>query len=62
MRAPQNRLARPVLALNAAVLWNTRYLDAAVVRLRAERPRLKDKDVAHLSPLSGDLSCWSGRL
>lgn len=33
------------------VLWNTRYLDAAVARLRAEGHDIKDEDVARLSPL-----------
>ncbi|WSJ62162.1 transposase [Streptomyces sp. NBC_01310] len=39
------------LVLNAVVLWNTRYLDAAVARLRAEGHDIKDEDVARLSPL-----------
>lgn len=33
------------------VLWNTRYLDAAVAGLRAEGHDIKDEDVARLSPL-----------
>jgi Tn3 transposase DDE domain-containing protein len=33
------------------VLWNTRYLDAAVARLCAEGNDIKDEDVARLSPL-----------
>lgn len=33
------------------VLWNTRCLDAAVARLRAEGHDTKDEDVARLSPL-----------
>jgi hypothetical protein len=33
------------------VLWNTRYLDAAVAQLRAEGYEIKDEDVARLSPL-----------
>lgn len=33
------------------VLWNTRYLDAAVARLRAVGHDIKDEDVARLSPL-----------
>lgn len=31
--------------------WKTRYLDAAVARLRAEGHDIKDEDVARLSPL-----------
>ncbi|MGW7044215.1 Tn3 family transposase [Streptomyces avermitilis] len=34
-------------------LWNTRYPDAVVARLRAEGHDLKDEDVARLSPLKG---------
>ncbi len=33
------------------VLWNTRYLDAAVARLRAAGHDIKDEDVARLSQL-----------
>lgn len=33
------------------VLWNARYLDAAVAQLRAEGNGIKDEDVARLSPL-----------
>jgi hypothetical protein len=32
-------------------LWNTRYLAAAVARLRAEGHDIKDEDVTRLSPL-----------
>lgn len=39
------------LVLNAVVLWNTRYLDAAVTRLRAKSHDTKDEDAARLSPL-----------
>jgi hypothetical protein len=40
----------PVVAiLNAVVLRNTRYLDAAVAQLRAEGHDIKDEDVARLS-------------
>nr|WP_324606882.1 Tn3 family transposase [Streptomyces katrae] len=34
------------MVVNAVVLWNTRYLDAAVARLRAEGLDFKDEDVA----------------
>ena len=37
--------------MNAAVLWTTRYLDAAVAQLRAEGHGIRDEDVARLSPL-----------
>ncbi len=37
--------------LNAIVLWNTRYLDAAVARLREAGEPVDDADLARLSPL-----------
>lgn len=45
----EDQLASLGLVLNAVVLWNTRYLDAAVARLRAEGHDVKDEDVARLS-------------
>ncbi|MGW3264994.1 Tn3 family transposase [Streptomyces sp. NPDC001056] len=36
---------------SGVVLWNTRYLDAAVVQLRAEGHDIKDEDAACVSPL-----------
>lgn len=47
----EDQLASLGLVLNAVVLWNTRYLDAAVAQLRAEGHDLRDEDVARLSPL-----------
>ncbi|MFF3159499.1 Tn3 family transposase [Streptomyces sp. NPDC057910] len=38
------------LVLNALVLFNTRYMDAAVTRLRAGGFDVRDEDVARLSP------------
>ncbi len=38
------------LMLNALVLFNTRYMDAAVTQLRAEGFDVRDEDVARLSP------------
>lgn len=38
------------LVLNALVLFNTRYMDAAVTQLRAEGFDVRDEDVARLSP------------
>lgn len=40
------------LVLNAIVLWNTRYTDAIIRRLRADGQEILDADVARLSPLS----------
>jgi hypothetical protein len=47
----EDQLAALGLVLNAVVLWNTRYLDAAVAQLRAKGHDIKDEDVARLSPL-----------
>ncbi|HZF91645.1 MAG TPA: Tn3 family transposase [Streptomyces sp.] len=33
------------------MLWTTRYIDAAVARLRAEGHEIGDEDIARLSPL-----------
>lgn len=38
------------LVLNALVLFNTRYMDAAVNQLRADGFEVRDEDVARLSP------------
>jgi hypothetical protein len=43
------------------VLWNTRYLDAAVTQLRAEGHDLNDQDVARLSPLKDRHINFHGR-
>ncbi|WTP28494.1 transposase [Streptomyces sp. NBC_00203] len=41
------------LVLNALVLFNTRYMDAAVTRLRADGFDVRDEDIARLSPFVG---------
>lgn len=57
----EDQLAALGLVLNAVVLWNTRYLDAAVAQLRAEGHDLKDEDVARLSPLKDQHINFLGR-
>lgn len=52
----EDQLGALGLVLNAAVLWTTRYLDAAVAELRAlpadqREHQALDEDVARLSPL-----------
>lgn len=47
----EDQLGALGLVLNAVVLWNTRYTDAAVAVLRAEGHPVRDEDVARLSPL-----------
>ena len=39
------------LVVNAVVLWNTRYLDAALAQVRATGGLVKPEDVERLSPL-----------
>lgn len=39
------------LVVNAVVLWNTRYLDAALARARSSGAMAKPEDVERLSPL-----------
>ena len=38
------------LVLNALVLFNTRYMDAALTQLRSDGFEVRDEDVARLSP------------
>lgn len=59
----EDQLGALGLVLNAAVLWTTRYLDAAVTALRAlpadqREHDVLDEDVARLSPLKhANLNC-----
>ena len=46
----EDQLGALGLVLNAIVLFNTRYTDAAVARLRAEGFDVREEDVARLSP------------
>ena len=47
----EDQLGALGLVLNAVVLWNTIYLDAALAQLRREGYPIHDADVARLSPL-----------
>ncbi|MEU2840482.1 Tn3 family transposase [Streptomyces sp. NPDC007076] len=47
----EDQLGALGLVLNAMVLWTTRYIDAAVARLRAEGHETRDEDIARLSRL-----------
>lgn len=40
------------LVVNALILWTTRYMDAAVGRLKSEGVEVRPEDVARLSPLA----------
>jgi hypothetical protein len=49
------------LVLNALVLFNTRYMDAAITQLRADGFEVRDEDVGWLSRLCAPTStCWGG--
>lgn len=47
----EDQLGALGLVLNAVVLWNTRYTDAAVTALREAGQEISEKDIARLSPL-----------
>ncbi|MGO9793660.1 MAG: Tn3 family transposase, partial [Solirubrobacteraceae bacterium] len=46
----EDQLGALGLVLNCIVLWNTRYMNAALDQLRAEGRDVRDEDVARLSP------------
>jgi len=47
----EDQLGALGLVVNAVVLWNTRYLDAALAQVRATGAAVKPEDVERLSPL-----------
>ena len=47
----EDQLGALGLVVNAVVLWNTRYMDAALSRARASGASVKPEDVERLSPL-----------
>ncbi len=49
------------LVLNAVVLFNTRYMDAAVTKLRSDGFEVREEDVARLSPFVRDHINMLGR-
>lgn len=48
----EDQLGALGLVLNAIALWNTRYINAALVRLREQGVDVRDDDVERLSPLA----------
>jgi Tn3 transposase DDE domain len=46
----EDQLGALGLVLNCVVLWNTRYMNAALAQLRAQGYPVLDDDVARLSP------------
>ncbi|MGP5220776.1 MULTISPECIES: Tn3 family transposase [Micrococcaceae] len=47
----EDQLGALGLVLNAVVLWNTRYTDAAIAALREAGAEISENDIARLSPL-----------
>jgi hypothetical protein len=47
----EDQLGALGLVVNAVVLWHTRYINAAVIGLRAAGRQVAEQDVARLSPL-----------
>jgi hypothetical protein len=47
----EDQLGALGLVVNAVILWNTIYMNAALNELRAEDFDVRDEDVARLSPL-----------
>lgn len=57
----EDQLGALGLVVNAIILWNTVYMDAALGQLRAEGFDVRDEDVARLSPLGFDHINMLGR-
>lgn len=47
----EDQLGALGLVMNALILWNTRYMDAALSHLRSQGAETKPEDIARLSPL-----------
>jgi hypothetical protein len=48
----EDQLGALGLVVNVLILWNTRYMDAALSHLRSQGAEVKPEDVARLSPLA----------
>jgi TnpA family transposase len=57
----EDQLSALGLVVNAIILWNTIYMDAALAQLRAEGFNVRDEDVARLSPLAHEHINMLGR-
>jgi TnpA family transposase len=57
----EDQLGALGLIVNAVVLWNTIYIDAALKQLRKEGLAVRDEDVARLSPLGHEHINMLGR-
>lgn len=57
----EDQLGALGLVINAIILWNTIYMDAALDQLRREGFDVRDEDVARLSPLTHEYVNMFGR-
>lgn len=57
----EDQLGTLGLVLNAVILWNTRYVDAALTELRGRGVSVADEDVQRLSPLVSEHINMLGR-
>lgn len=57
----EDQLGALGLVVNAIILWNTVYMDAALDQLRTEGFEVRDEDVARLSPLAHEHINMLGR-
>ncbi len=57
----EDQLGALGLVVNAIILWNTIYMDAALDQLRMEGFDVRDEDVARLSPLAHEHINMLGR-
>jgi TnpA family transposase len=57
----EDQLGALGLVVNVIILWNTIYMDAAIEQLKAEGYRVREEDVARLSPLSHEHINMLGR-
>lgn len=57
----EDQLGALGLVVNAIILWNTIYMDAALDQLRSEGVDVRDEDVARMSPLGHEHINMLGR-
>jgi hypothetical protein len=57
----EDQLGALGLVLNAIILWNTRYMDAALTELRDRGSSVADEDVQRLTPLASEHINMLGR-
>ncbi len=57
----EDQLGALGLVLNMVVLWNTRYMEAALDQLKSQRVEVRLEDIARLSPLGHEHINMPGR-